>query len=320
MSEPNYLYKYLGLKPDGTVRADFLENGLFRFTQPDKLNDPFEVKPEVLMEAYSTEDVERARERALEAGFPEDNLDKFLGLFLKTSPRRMTVEEFPGLTYPKIPGTEKRFRSLVEMDEYKAHARLKDVYEHINKTYGIFSLTRSRSNLTMWSHYAESHKGLVVGFDRNHGFFGKAKELQKIDYRDERISLTSNDGYLRLVGKDLPSGSDYKELADQLFLRKHPDWENEEEWRMIKRLDEATTTSPTDPNVYLYEIPCDAIRVIILGAQISNENREKVIEMIELLGRWSVFKPSKRPSVIAALDSNLRSLGRHHKRSCIPLT
>jgi hypothetical protein len=286
MSETKHLYKYLGLKADGSVRADFLENGLFRFTQPDKLNDPFEVRPRVLMEAYSTEDVERARERALEAGFPEDNLDKFLGLFLKTLPRRMTVEEFPALTYPKIPGTEERFRSLAEMDEYKATTRLKDVYEHINKTYGIFSLTTSRSNLTMWSHYAASHQGIVVGFDRDHAFFGNARELQAIDYRDERISLTSNDGYLRLAGKDLPSGSDYKELADQLFLRKHPDWKTEEEWRMIKRLDEANSTSPHDSNVFLYEIPVEAIRVVILGAQISTRNRDNIIALIGTSTKW----------------------------------
>jgi hypothetical protein len=76
-------YKYLGLKVNGTVRADFLTNGLFRFTQPNQLNDPFEVRPRFLMEAYAEEDIELAQDAALNAGFPRDQIEKFLPLFLK---------------------------------------------------------------------------------------------------------------------------------------------------------------------------------------------------------------------------------------------
>ena len=287
MSEIRYFYKYLGLKIDGSVRADFLENALFRFTQPDQLNDPFEVRPRVLMEEYSNEDSQRAREQALEAGFPKEDLEKFLPLFLKTMPRRMTVEEFPGLSYPKRPGTEERFRSLAEMDEYNAKVRIKEVYQHVNKTYGIFSLTISRSNLVMWSHYAESHKGIVVGFDASHPYFSKSKELHAVVYKAERISLSSNDAYLRLAGKDLPTDSDYRDLAKELFLRKDPDWRYEKERRMIKRLNQAKSRRPADGSVYLFEIPTDAIRLVILGAQISNQNRESIISSIASSAKWS---------------------------------
>src|SRR5262245_20350934 len=113
MIRPTFFYKYIGLRDDGAVRADFLKDGLFRFTQPDRLNDPFEVRPRVLMEAYSDEDTERARTEALRAGFPRDDLDGFLPLFLETIPRRrMTPEEFPGLAYPKRPASDDRFRSM----------------------------------------------------------------------------------------------------------------------------------------------------------------------------------------------------------------
>jgi len=285
MSKIKYFYKYLGLKSDGNVRADFLENGLFRFTQPDQLNDPFEVRPRVLME-YSNEDIQRARERALEAGFPKENLEKFLPLFLKTMPRRMTVEEFPGLTYPKRPGTEERFQSLEEMDKHDATARLQEVYKHINETYGILSLTTSRNNLVMWSHYADSHKGIVVGFTVSHPYFFNSKDFHAVEYKAERISLSSNDGYLRLAGKDLPTGSDFRDLADQLFLRKDPDWRYEKEWRMIKRLDKAST-SLAGGSVCLFEIPPDAIKILILGAQISQPSREKIISLIVSSKKWT---------------------------------
>jgi hypothetical protein len=53
----------LGLREDGTVRADFFENELFRFTQPHKLNDPVEAMPALVYDRYTERDRGVARER-----------------------------------------------------------------------------------------------------------------------------------------------------------------------------------------------------------------------------------------------------------------
>ena len=174
-------YKYLGLKVDGTVRADFLTNGLFRFTQPNQLNDPFEVRPRVLMEAYAEEDIELAQEAALNAGFPRDQIEKFLPLFLETTPRRMTPEEFPGLVFPQRPGSVERFRSVEEMDACDADQALEDLLKHVNEIYGFFCLTTSRDNPPMWSHYADSHQGIVVGFNAHHSFFSGSHDFIRLN-------------------------------------------------------------------------------------------------------------------------------------------
>jgi hypothetical protein len=157
-------YKFIGLK-DGIIRTDFV-NGLFRFTQPNELNDPHEVYPEILINTHSDEDIDEARQLALKEGFPRDDLDRFLPLFLNTSPRgRMTPEEFPALAYP--PGIS----SMDELDADNARKELDDLLTHINSTYGIFCLARSRDSLLMWSHYAESHRGI----------FEEANRLMDID-------------------------------------------------------------------------------------------------------------------------------------------
>jgi hypothetical protein len=57
------LWKYLGLDA-GQPRTSFLHDGLFRITQARFLNDPFEMKPRVLLDRYSDEDWAVARERA----------------------------------------------------------------------------------------------------------------------------------------------------------------------------------------------------------------------------------------------------------------
>ena len=59
----DFYYKYIGLK-DGVVRTDFFM-GLFRFTPPRELNDPHEVNPEILVNTYSDEDQEEARQAAI---------------------------------------------------------------------------------------------------------------------------------------------------------------------------------------------------------------------------------------------------------------
>lgn len=273
----DFFYKYLGLKSDGTVRSNDLADGLFRFAQPDQLNDPFEVRPRILMGAYSEEDMDTSREAAFNAGFTPDQIDTILPLFLEILPRgRITPEEFPGIPYPKRPGSEGRFSSMEEVDRYKAEQALEKLLKHINETYGFFCLTTSRENLGMWSHYADSHKGIVVGFDAHHPFFSAAHDFYEVEYVDERLSLSSNDGYLRLAGKHYSPGSDYADLPTRLFLRKHPNWKDEQEWRMIRRLDECDCHSPSNPLVYLFRVPREAITVVILGAQITAQNRELV--------------------------------------------
>src|SRR6266446_3358645 len=70
------LWKYLGLNDQGEPRTNFLDNNLFRITQSRYLNDPFEMKPRVLLDRYSDEDWTVAREQARRSGiFPSGTLD-----------------------------------------------------------------------------------------------------------------------------------------------------------------------------------------------------------------------------------------------------
>ena len=175
---------------------------------------------------------------------------------------------------------------MEELDARNANIQREELLKHINETYGIFCLSTSRENLIMWSLYAESHKGIVVGFDGNHPFFSNAHDFHPVEYLENRISLSSNNGFLRLAGEALLK-SEYKNLHIRLFLRKHPDWSKEEEWRMIRRLDEATDRSSTEPSVYLFRIPLEAIKIVILGAQISEQNKEHVRRAVSSSGKWS---------------------------------
>lgn len=65
------------------------------------------------------------------------------------------------------------------------------------KDHGIVSLTETKDNLLMWSHYADQHRGLAVEFDITHEFFNTkyasdsnshTGKIQRVLYRKERLS------------------------------------------------------------------------------------------------------------------------------------
>lgn len=277
MAPDNFYFKY-------TARLDFLENGLFRFTQPNQLNDPLECYPQILMESHSEEDIELAREDARKMGIPPDEIDRWLPMFLETLPkRRFTPEEFPGIPYP--PG----IRSMAELDQQNAERQLDALLKHINETYGIFCLTQSSDNFRMWSVYANAHKGIVVGFDANHPFFKNAHDLYPVEYSEHRISLSSNNGFLRLAGY-VHSMSHYKDLPVRLFLRKSKEWVDESERRMIRKLEESDCCIAGIPPIYLFKIPREAVKALILGAQISPEETDRICKIVSTSGDWSHLK------------------------------
>lgn len=83
---------------------------------------------------------------------------------------------------------------------FKVIANSQFLLDELNKSYslgiekfGILSLTTKKDNLLMWSHYANSHKGLVIEFDLNNDFFNTqidaeffCGKLHKIEYSEKK--------------------------------------------------------------------------------------------------------------------------------------
>jgi hypothetical protein len=274
MTLKNCFFKY-------TARLDFLDNGLFRFTQRSQLNDPLECYPQILMETHAPEDIEEAKEQARKMGITStEDMERWLPMFLEVAPkRRFTPEEFPGIPYP--PG----INSMAEMDRQNAEKRLQELLKHVDETYGIFCVTQSSDDFLMWSHYSDAHKGVVVCFDAEHEFFKNAHDFYPVEYSDQRISLSSNDGFLRLAGY-VHSESRYKDLPVRLFLRKAKIWAREHEWRMIRKLEERDLFLPENPPIYLFKIPLQALKALILGAQIPPENADKIWKKVSTSADW----------------------------------
>ena len=61
--------------------------------------------------------------------------------------------------------------------------------ERLSQQVGILCLTEVPDSLLMWAHYADSHKGFLVGFNTTHTFFTNMKVLEPVIYSETRVRV-----------------------------------------------------------------------------------------------------------------------------------
>lgn len=87
----------------------------------------------------------------------------------------------------------------------------------MNEKFGLICFSEDWENPLLWSHYADKHRGICLGFETDD------RILKKVRYVKERLALT------------LPIT---KETAEQLLWAKYWDWRYEREWRTWLQFDE----------------------------------------------------------------------------------
>jgi len=155
---------------------------------------------------------------------------------------------------------------------------------------GILSLTSKPVNMLMWSHYADQHRGVCVGYNDKARFFDEFTHpggLQKITYIKENENNTKN-RVIKNINKLITSSLECSEEKERrrilieviklLFAQKSDHWSYEDEWRIVWYL--ADIKGPIQQNHYLPKEkrivgikPDKEIDCIIFGARMSDEIR-----------------------------------------------
>lgn len=242
-SYPPMLYKYFEIK-------DFLPKVLsgesLRFSCPFDFNDPFE--------SSSCYQIDNSK-----AG------EQFIGRMVRgkysTPSRRIAA----------VQQIKNRFNTPRPPDE---------AHKSIIRQVGACCLSEVRDSILMWSHYANEHKGICIGFDTSKSMF---KLAWQVEYLNE----------FPVVSR--PSDSN-DTLLKKTLLSKAACWAYEKEWRIIKRTltleeknhslrrdglsneDIRQLTDGRGPGDYSF--PKEAIKEIYLGARIDAAQRKKVIEYV----------------------------------------
>lgn len=181
-------------------RPEFFENFLVRCSQRTALNVPFEMLP---------------------------RLDYLVALEC----------DIAGRPSGRFGNSKEEVRQYFK-DNLTDHVRNHVSFSQDTRELGVISLTETRDNLLMWSHYADHHRGMVVEYDLHHPFFteldGKTERLGRVLYRKQR-------------SRDLYPDSENSELVDLygILFEKSDEWIYEKEHRVSRKLMNANLIAVT---------------------------------------------------------------------------
>jgi len=270
---PEKLYKYIP-----SSRVDILQNLTMRFTQPSALNDPFEFNL-LFSEVLSTEQLQEYYERVdkhelsmeVISSLPDEQ--KALLALLPSEQVLQVLEQFTSMIF----NSEKIYDIHREHIAPLTPKLKKGIYEGLNKTIGILSLSATPVSPPMWANYAENSTGFVLEFDTAHSFFNGRRSdkdefyhLREVIYADREPSATMMD------------------MPFDTFVLKSRSWEYEQEWRMLLPLDTACKkfTTPTGDDVSLFSFPATSISKIIIGL---NTKDQAIRELVGILAKNEHF-------------------------------
>jgi hypothetical protein len=247
------LYKYTG--PIGLRCLQTLQ---IKITPPHHLNDPFEFYPRIdgiYTDAEIEEDLEDPEVRSMvwEALKGEGILDF----------------SFPDFEDNFADNKAEVMRYISETWPFKTELSARDSGRFFGLHFGIYCLSENCTNPLMWSHYADSHKGLVLGIDTDL-LCDSRREPMKVKYSSDRAPL--NHRFNRDPDR-------YKELLIALITTKSLHWSYEQEYRILFRLEECSQGQRQDGNpIYLFSIDPKTITRVILGSRVSRQTAALVVK------------------------------------------
>lgn len=217
------LYKYRNFSD--SYMENIIKNSALYFSSVEQFNDPFDCKLS-FRQNYSNQEISDAL-----LGVKERNPDKFF----------------------RLKDMKKKFGKNEDFIELQNNTT-----KEILASLGVLSLSKNYNNILMWSHYSESHTGLVFKFNpkntnnENSCFYHPIK----VDYSEsyDELSYVNN----------------HQEEIPKLLLTKYKDWAYEEEYRCFG-LDFQGEK----------KFEKDELTGIIFGAKASQANIKRMIDLCQ---------------------------------------
>lgn len=251
------LYKYRPLVD--SVKKDQLheftykmlsECGLY-FAKPNSFNDLFDLKIPIETNITKKDYFENLKKRLLLQGY--------------------------NITQTEISQIEDEISEAGGIENF-----IKEEYAISQKIYNVCCLSRNCLDPRMWGYYADSGKGICIGFKT----YCSDNEVTYIKTKDGQIPK-ENQNFLpfvtiNYVNKRLPivnffdNKKDQKKILEEMtyhLLSKDARWSYEEEMRAIMKNDELITQNILLPKTEICEI--------IFGYSISQELKDKVFELLK---------------------------------------
>lgn len=251
------LYKYL---PFNQFSLQLIINHEFWLCSPDLLNDPFEC------DFIINNPTDLHNTKTIEFLLNKYNKSDFLG---NISYQRNCQEMLTNYDF-----------FLSQLREYISNS--------LKIMFGTTSFSNNCDSLKMWSHYADSHKGFILIFDRNKiAVENQPPHAQLIEVKYDslaRINLSFDKDKIIILNDE------------EILQNKLPEWSEEEEIRIIRKF----TYNPEYQR--LLEFPIESLLGVIYGEKIPHEHTRIIDKLLKKDGRcletYVTIKNSERNQLI----------------------
>lgn len=221
--DQKYLYKYRSLAGEAKerLRGTLFNNELY-FAKPEEFNDPFDCAPVIRTDASE-----------------EEKFEYFV---------RVVKRNDPNMTR----SARRILARRLSKNPSLFHKTMQQAYTDLINEVGVFSLSTKNDHILMWSHYADSHKGVCLRFrvSVTEPYFARALPVQYTETRPVFDRVRHSTG----------------ELVDKALLTKADYWSYEAEYRLIDH----------ENGSGLQNFPPMLLDGIILGARISQQDKVDV--------------------------------------------
>lgn len=249
------------------LKAEYAINDLgkshLRVSKAHEFNDPFECLPRDDSFPDSFEEFK------IEIIASVEFRDKFFRIFQKHMPS-MTLEDFK----TKCETDEASLKDLFNFWQEKQPNWFKSAREEISRScylltsFSIHDFFDSKA-LLMWSHYADSHKGIAIKFD--FGLFqNKNDPLQEITYEDDRAPFS-------LLEADIHSKYHNDRLVKS-WTTKSKHWEYEKEFRWFVPIENCIDQ--------FVKLDKQAFKEICFGLNCSEDDIQECLKIIKSEYPW----------------------------------
>jgi len=276
-----HLYKYRSIDKN-TLKI--LGNHELYFAKLSEFNDPWEGKPNLVV---------NGNQRSINC-YCKSLVKKYLADSPEFS--RISPQERIALG-----------QQLLNRLRRNPQQHFQDSLWRIISNYGILSLSENPDHPLMWSHYADSHKGICIEFDTSSHYFSYAYQV----YYEQHFPTVC-------VDTESPRNDD--KIAHIAILTKASFWSYEQEWRIVFPLqteeEKSSQIKTVDSSIakeliglhnggsIAYKFPPQAITAIIFGAQISTENKKSITKIVKEHLPHSQLKEAKLHSTEFKLEIN----------------
>lgn len=237
ISKKGLIYKYMSFNQN---TLSLLINNEFWLGPPDKLNDPFE------------------------GDFLVKNINKFHNeLFIRKLYKLKKKDKIDNFLY------ETNVNEAINSEIKFSNALYSYINSKIKEKYGVTCFSLTPTNIQMWSHYADAHKGLCLIFDENAMLNSIYSRKYNIHYK--KVTYEKKLPVIEIIDK--ANNIDIADDDEFLFCKLN-EWKKEQEVRLLLKIDYKLLTNR---RVRFHR---ECLKGIIFGSRMEYENVRTITNYI----------------------------------------